>query len=158
MKLLGFIIALSLLSGCGFKPAVTWSQLDGPVELVSAEPYSQIQRALTQLVNQSLAEYDQLPSVQGVRQIELKELQKTTTVISVDSNGRPAEYRLELVQNVTFMISEQEYQQSFRQSRDYVFDVRDILAYQRQVKQLETTMSEQIAQKILYAFSARLKG
>ena len=148
---------LFALGACGFKPAVSWSKLDGPVDIVSAQPYSSIERELTQLVNQSLAEFDQIPTGKGTRRIELGELETKTEVLAVDSNGRPAEYRVELIQPVHFTIDDNEIATEFSQRRDYVFDVRDILAYQQQVEQLKATMSARLAQQIIYDFAIRLQ-
>lgn len=158
MRKFCLILSLLLITSCGFKPAVSWTKIDGPVELNSADPYSQVQRALKVLINLSLAELEEIPDNNGTRRILLAEPEILTTVISVDGNGRPAEYRIEIIQDVTFTINDLEDQQSFRQFRDYVFDVRDILAYQQQVKQLKQVMSEQLARQILYTYAARLQS
>ncbi|MBT8449016.1 MAG: hypothetical protein KJO69_04970 [Gammaproteobacteria bacterium] len=136
---------------------MSWTKVDGPVELVSEQPYSSVQRALRALINQSLAELDEIPVDIGVRRIYLAEPEISTDVISVDANGRPAEYRVAIIQLAIFTIGDKEEQQSFRQFRDYVFDVRDILAYQQQVKQLKQAMSEQLARQILYTYAARVQ-
>ena len=158
MRILSLLLSAILVTACGFKPAVSWTEIDGPVELRSEQPYSPIQRALRVLVNTSLAELDELPEITGTRRIYLAEPNIITEVISVDQNGRPAEYRIEIKQLVTFTIDEHEEQQSFRQFRDYVFDVRDILAYQQQVEELKQVMSEQLARQILYTYAARLQA
>ena len=158
MRKLCLILSLLIITSCGFKPAVSWTKIDGPVDLTSDASYSQVQRALKELINLSLAELDEIPENSGTRGIYLAEPDIQTKVISVDGNGRPAEYRIEIVQDVTFRIDEHEYQESFRQFRDYVFDVRDILAYQQQVKQLKQVMSEQLARQILYTYAARLQS
>lgn len=147
-----------IVSACGFAPAVTWSKLDGAVSVLSDEPYSPVERELNQLIQQSLSEHDSLPVQNDVRRIHLLPLSSRTEVLSVDSNGRPAEYRLQLTQDVEFTIADTEYREQFSQHRDYVFDVRDILAYQEQAEQLKQTMSSRIARDILYAFSARLQA
>jgi len=157
MRKLFLITSLFFITACGFQPAVSWTKVDGPVELVSEQPYSSVQRALRVLVNQSLAELDEMPENNEVRRIYLAEPEINTDVISVDANGRPAEYRIEIIQLTTFTIGDKEEQQSFRQFRDYVFDVRDILAYQQQVKQLKQVMSEQLARQILYTYAARVQ-
>jgi outer membrane lipopolysaccharide assembly protein LptE/RlpB len=158
MRLLAVLLLTLFLAGCGFKPAVTWSKVDGPVSIISAEPFSPVQRELNLLVQQSLAEYDELPSPDGVRRIELAPAQITTDVITVDSNGRPAEYLLQYQQQAEFTINDAVYNEVFTQRREYVFDVRDILAYQQQVEQLKRTMSSRLAQQILFAYSARLQN
>ena len=158
MRKLCLILFLLLLTSCGFKPAVSWTEIDGPVELISDDPYSSVQRNLKVLINLSLAELDDIPDNLGVRRIHLTEPEIITEVISVDGNGRPAEYRIEIIQLATFTIDASEEQQTFRQFRDYVFDVRDILAYQQQVKQLKQAMSEQLAKQILYTYAARLQS
>ena len=145
------------LLGCGFKPAVTWSKVDGPVTIITAEPYSPVQRDLNLLVQQSLAEFDQVPTSPGLRRIELMTAEITTDVLAVDGNGRPAEYRIEYQQLAQFTIDDQTYTETFSQRRDYVFDVRDILAYQQQVEELKRAMSARLAQQILYAYSAKLQ-
>lgn len=145
-------------TSCGFKPAVSWSKIDGPVEVLSNEPYNTVERELKSLIQQSLATFDEIPVIEGIRRIELAPLNKDTLVISVDSNGRPAEYRLELTQNVTFTINETIHQEKFSQVGEYVFDVRDILAYKQQLEQLERRMSQRISQQIMFAFASRLQS
>lgn len=148
---------LFLLAGCGFKPAVSWSKIDGPITLVSHTPYNDVERELNSLIQQSLASFDDMPQSDGIRRIELAQLESTTDVISVDSNGRPAEYRIKLEQGATFTIGEAQYTQQFTQQGEYVFDVRDILAYKAQLEQLELTLSKRLAQQIMFAFASRLK-
>ena len=158
MRLLTVLFITLVLASCGFKPAVTWSKVDGPVSIISAEPYSPVQRQLNLLVQQSLAEYDEMPSPDGLRRIELAPAEITTDVITVDSNGRPAEYLIQYQQQAQFTINDDVYNEVFTQRREYVFDVRDILAYQQQVEELKRTMSSRLAQQILFAYSARLQN
>lgn len=157
MKQLIGLASLFLLASCGFKPAVSWSKIDGPVNLVSQTPYNDVERELDSLIQQSLASLDDIPEPDGPRRIELALLETKTEVISVDSNGRPAEYRVQLTQDATFLIGEAEYSQEFTQQGEYVFDVRDILAYKQQLEQLELTLSKRLAQQILFAYASRLK-
>ena len=147
-----------LITGCGFKPAVTWSKLDGPVDVVSQDPYNFVERELKLLIQQGLASLDEIPENTGLRRIELAKLDSKTTVISVDANGRPAEYRLELTQEASFTIDDSVYQQQFTQVGEYVFDVRDILAYKQQLQQLEQRMSRRISQQIMFAFASRIQN
>ena len=152
------LLLIMMLAGCGFKPAISWSKIDGPVDVISQDPYNAVDRELKSLIQQSLASLDEIPTEIGLRRIELTPLETTTTVISVDSNGRPAEYRLELQQQVSFIIDDITHQQAFTQIGEYVFDVRDILAYKQQLQQLELRMSRQLAQQILFAFTSRLQN
>ena len=137
---------------------MTWSKIDGPVQVVSVEPFNTVERELKSLIQQSLATYDEIPVVDGIRRIELAPLETNTLVISVDSNGRPAEYRLELIQNATFTIDDNVHEEQFTQVGEYVFDVRDILAYKQQLQQLERRMSQRISQQIMFAFASRLQS
>ncbi len=156
MRLL-LLSSVLLLTSCGFKPAVSWSRLDGPVDVVSVQPHSTVERELKSLIQLSLASLDDVDATGEIRRIELAELDTNTQIISVDSTGRPAEYRLELTQDVTFTIGEMVYQEQFSQVGEYVFDVRDILAYKQQLQQLEQRMSHRISQQIMFAFASRLQ-
>ena len=158
MKRLIGLASVFLLVSCGFKPAVSWSKIDGPVNLVSQTPFNDVERELNSLIQQSLASFDEIPEPDGPRRIELAPLETTTEVISVDSNGRPAEYRIQLTQDATFLIGDAEYAQQFSQQGEYVFDVRDILAYKQQLQQLELTLSKRLAQQIMFAFASRLNA
>ena len=137
---------------------MTWSKIDGPVQVISEEPFNTVERELKSLIQQSLATFDEIPAVEGIRRIELAPLDTNTLVISVDSNGRPAEYRLELTQNVIFTIDDTIHEEQFTQVGEYVFDVRDILAYKQQLEQLERRMSQRISQQIMFAFASRLQS
>jgi len=158
IKLLLLLLATQLLvSGCGFQ--LRGSGYDTAagetIYVFSNEPYGDLERIIkaklraasisvkeTEHVNEGAGSetVDFSNRLTGENSIRILEQKSTKEVISVDDNGRPAEYESVIFLKVNFTYSNGlQQQKNFSTRRDYRYDSKYNLAHDRE---LETVISE----------------
>ncbi|MCP3675935.1 MAG: hypothetical protein GY829_15910 [Gammaproteobacteria bacterium] len=164
-------LLLLLLSSCGFKLRGSgFESLEGQsVFLLSENPYGDLERNIRKklsLYSVSTA----APSVvnegerNGIRIINIK---TKKTVISVDINGRPAEYETIITVDANFYFQgrhsqnkhlqdKQEQQNHFSVQRDYRYKSTNNLAHDKELEILTSEMTNELSQRMVEQFLRQL--
>ncbi len=175
------IMALQFfLSGCGFQPRGSgYESLSGQeVTLVSENPFGPLERKIKSVLRVSgvgfsgaSSEVEDKNSSNGINDsdsaneavaldknvIRILGQQLTRKVISVDDNGRPAEYENIIVLDMVFIFhdgSEQSRQLSTR--RDFIYDSAYSLAYDREESTILSEMYEELSHRLVSLYLRQL--
>ena len=146
------LLATILLMGCGFQLRGTgFDSLAGSkVQLVIEQPWSPLAREL----RQSFARYEvDVDVVSALSEsefgIKIDRVVEQREVISVDADGRPAEYDNRLLAIVLFQPKDKPVvQEQIRVQRDYRFDKNNSLAFDRELRIQTEQMTAQLARRI----------
>ena len=157
-----FFTSLLLLSGCGFKPRGSgFESLEGQsIFLLSENPYGELERNIRKnlslysmsVENESVS--DKEIERNGIRIINIK---VNKVAISVDVNGRPAEYETIITVDANFYFKDkQEQQNQFSVRRDYQYKSNNNLAHDKELEILTSEMTSELSQRIVEQFLRQL--
>ena len=184
LKTLSAFVLVTLLSSCGFKPRGSGYEFlsEQKIVLFSSNPYGELER----IIKTTLAVYsvkvessstlndlstDSAKSTDSTAQdsspaftsnaIQINDINFDKKILSVDVNGRPAEYETTIVANVSLLFKDaqldnQVQHQLFSVQRDYRYDNNNSLADDRELEKLVSEMYEQLAHRIVAQFSRQL--
>ena len=151
--IVGIQFSILLLSGCGFKLRGSgYETVSGQtVFLQSYQPYG----SLTKNIREKLDRFVNIADVSEASQtdndgIQITDLTTQKKTISVDANGRPAEYQTIISVAVTYHLKGKRQQEQFSLQRDYRFNSTNSLAHDREL--------ELITDEMLYELSGRIVG
>jgi len=166
-----------LLLSCGFTPRGSgYESLEGQeIILFSENPFGQLERSIkttlaaysvkletsTALYSKSAVdEVNQQINIQK-NAIQISNIHFQKNILSVDLNGRPAEYETLITVDVSyiFMSSVQQKQiqiQQFSAQRDYRYDQNNTLADDRELEKLITEIYDDLGKRIVAQFSRLL--
>ncbi len=170
-----FFTSVLLLSGCGFKPRGSgFESLEAQtVFLLSENPYGALERNIRKKLNlYSMNVTDSSLVVEGSTGISDKESKKSgiriisiktnKVPISVDVNGRPAEYETVMSVDANFYFKDrhfqdkQEQQNHFSVRRDYQYNSNNNLAHDKELEVLTSEMTSELSQRIVEQFLQQL--
>jgi len=152
------------LAGCGFKPRGSgYDSIDGQqVILVSEDPYGSLERNIKAALSSSGVDYDGTSNeldASNKNVIRILQQQLTRQVVSVDNNGRPAEYENTLLLEAEFIFddgSEQKVQLSVR--RNFIFDSSNSIAYDREEATILSEMRNELSHRLVSLYLRHLSG
>ena len=158
-----------LFSGCGFKPRGSGygHHAGQTVLLLSKDPYGLLERR----IRERLIRFD-IITEGGVQQsnndntkpiennsIRINSIKLQKEVISVDINGRPAEYENQITVDTSFHYSAKQNQiNQFSVQRDYRYDSTNNLAHDRELEILTLEMYDNLAIRIVDSYLRELSA
>jgi len=176
-------ISFLLLLGCGFKPrGGGYETLTGQaIILYSDNPFGQLERSIKTTLGAysvkletSSKLFSAAPSSEQLSKenlskaivnngIQITHINFKKNILSVDVNGRPAEYETLITVDVSFIfkssVQQQQIQvQQFSVERDYRYDNNNTLAADRELENLILEMYDQLANRIVAQFSRQMIG
>ncbi len=170
------------LAGCGFQPRGSgYESIAGQeVTLVSEDPFGPLERKIKSALRASgvgfsgaSSEIEATNSTNGKNSsgsakdivaldknvIRILRQKSTRKVISVDENGRPAEYEKIISLDIDFIFndgSEQNRQLSTR--RDFIFESSNSLAYDREELTILSEMHDELSHRLVSIYLRQLSG
>ena len=169
-----------LLFGCGFKPRGSgYESLEGQqIILFSENPFGALERSIKTTLGAYSVNVETstalhfLPvteiSSQGTYQekgiqknaIQITDIKFQKNILSVDINGRPAEYETLITVDVSYIfkssVQESIQHQQFSAQRDYRYDKNNTLADDRELEKLISEMNDDLGKRIVAQFSRLL--
>ncbi len=171
-RTIAMILVLGLvISSCGFKPRGSgFESLSGQsVVLASKNPFGPLERSLMEkfrsysISAESIYLSKEKPDVQHFEPndeqngIQVSFVNYSRKTLSVDANGRPAEYDSVINVDVIFLLSDGQKQlKHFIVQRDYRFDTTNSLAHDRELEILTSEMIDDLGQRIVSQFLSQL--
>jgi len=157
--IIAILVAQLLLSGCGFKlrGAGHETVAGQTVFLLSNAPYgllsNNIRARLGSFVSVKNASFVSADT-NGIQIINTKTQKET---VSVDVNGRPAEYRSIISVNVSFHFNnKQQLEKQFAAQRDYRYVSNNSLAHDRELEMITAEMYDDLSARIVESFLRQL--
>ena len=156
-RLLAFVLAAGLLSGCGFhlRNALNLPANLGPVRVLASDPYSALAENLADGLKRAGAQPAAADATEGVATLQVISEQWADTPISNDQSGRAQEYALRYA--VVFSLRRADGstavpQQAVELSRDYLAPAVDSIgkASEREllVRELRRDMAAAILRRV----------
>ena len=156
-RLLAFVLAAGLLSGCGFhlRNALNLPADLGPVRVLAADPYSPLGDMLAEGLQRAGAQAAPAEATDGVATLQVLSEQWADTPISNDQSGRAQEYALRYA--VVFSLRRADGstavpQQAVELARDYLAPAVDSIgkASEREllVRELRRDMAAAILRRV----------
>lgn len=152
------------LAGCGFKPRGSGyeSIIGQQVTIVSKDPYGPLERNIKAALNSSGVDYDSSSSdVDATNKNVIRLLQQhlTRRVVSVDTNGRPAEYENTVSVDVVFVFDDgSEKKMKLSSRRDFIFDSSNSLAYDKEEATVLSEIREELSHRLVSLYLRHLSG
>jgi len=160
------LMALQLiLSSCGFQPRGSGyeSIVGQEVTIVSADPHGPLERKVKAALKATGVEFSSSSSeVEGGNSaniIQILQQQLTRKVISVDENGRPAEYENIITLDVIYIFHDgTKLNRQLSTRRDYLYDNSNTLAYDREEVTVLSEMREELSHRLVSNYLRELSG
>ena len=154
------VLSIFLVSGCGFKPRGSgYGAIAGQtILLLSEDPYGMLERRIKEKLSNFDIDTDgeakllthSSSILTEKNAIRIKSIKSRKEIISVDINGRPAEYESIITVNTSFQYANNQQQESqFSVQRDYRYDSTNNLAHDRELEILTSEMYNNLAQRIV---------
>jgi outer membrane lipopolysaccharide assembly protein LptE/RlpB len=171
-----------LLIGCGFKPRGSgYESLEGQqIILFSENPFGELERSIKTTLGAysvnietstdlySLAEAEVINQEKDIQKnaIQITDIKFQKNILSVDINGRPAEYETLITVDVSYIFKSSSQQskknkqqiqtQQISAQRDYRYDKNNTLADDRELEKLISEMYDDLGKRIVAQFSRLL--
>ena len=175
-----------LLLGCGFKPRGSgYESLEGQqIILFSENPFGELERSVKTTLGANSVEVETSATLfskpvtevinPGSYQendiqknaIQITDIKFQKNILSVDINGRPAEYETLITVDVSYIFKSSTQQsiqnqqpiqtQQFSAQRDYRYDQNNTLADDRELEKLISEMYDDLGKRIVAQFSRLL--
>ncbi|MCP4412792.1 MAG: hypothetical protein GY808_09535 [Gammaproteobacteria bacterium] len=177
------IMALQFfLSGCGFQPRGNgYESVAGQeVILVSENPFGLLERKIKSALRASgvgfsgaSSEVEDINSTNGKNSsgsaddaealdkniIRILQKNLIRKVISVDENGRPAEYENIILLDIVFIFHDgSEHNKQLLARRDFLYDSANSVAYDREESTILSEMYEELSHRLVSLYLRQLSG